>query len=264
MNYIIFDLEFNQYYNSKNDNKIKHKLNCPFEIIQIGAIKLDKDLQTVETFDRLIKPELYTEIHPFVEHLTGISAEQLALGKSFKEVYKDFLTFIGDEKSIFSTWGNSDMKELFRNLQCHKLPTASFPKEYIDIQAYASEYLNCPENTSVSLRNAVEMLKLPLKEDFHNALNDAYYTAQIFTKLYNKNLRISKYIPERSRRKKREPHKKAKVDAPSLIKQFEKMYNREMSDEEVSIIKLAYLMGKSGQFLTIDPEDSIKSNNPNT
>lgn len=44
MNYILFDLEFNQYFNSlKIDTNIT-KPKCPFEIIQIGAIKLDENL----------------------------------------------------------------------------------------------------------------------------------------------------------------------------------------------------------------------------
>ena len=35
----------------------------------------------------------------------------------------------------------------------------------------------------------------------------------------------------------------------SLIKQFEKMYKRKMSEEEKSIISLAYNMGKTRQFI---------------
>ncbi len=50
MNYIIFDLEFNQGYN----NQIEIK--CPFEIIQIGAIKLNEDFTTIDTFNALVKP----------------------------------------------------------------------------------------------------------------------------------------------------------------------------------------------------------------
>ncbi len=41
-----------------------------------------------------------------------------------------------------------------------------------------------------------------------------------------------------------------KIDFVSLIKQFEKMFNREMTKEEKSIIKLAYIMGKTNQFQT--------------
>lgn len=41
------------------------------------------------------------------------------------------------------------------------------------------------------------------------------------------------------------------LDEYSLIKQFEKMYNREMSEDEKSIIRLAYLMGNTNQFQSL-------------
>jgi len=41
------------------------------------------------------------------------------------------------------------------------------------------------------------------------------------------------------------------IDVDALIYQFEKMYSREMTEEEKSIIILAYKMGKTNQFLKI-------------
>ena len=46
--------------------------------------------------------------------------------------------------------------------------------------------------------------------------------------------------------------KKEKLDSLSLIKEFEKIYNRKMSSEEVEIIRLAYFMGKTKQFILKD------------
>ncbi len=63
MNYIIFDLEFNQGYN----NQIEIK--CPFEIIQIGAVKLNENLTTIDTFNALVKPEIYSNLNPFIKIL---------------------------------------------------------------------------------------------------------------------------------------------------------------------------------------------------
>ena len=45
----------------------------PFEIIQIGALKLNENLETISTFDSLIKPTIYKYIHPFVANLTKIT-----------------------------------------------------------------------------------------------------------------------------------------------------------------------------------------------
>ena len=54
------------------------------------------------------------------------------------------------------------------------------------------------------------------------------------------------YIPK-SRKLDQNP--KEKIDTVALIKQFEKMYDREMSEEEINIIKTAYMMGKTKQFV---------------
>ena len=51
MNFIIFDLEWNNAYNYK----LKRGMN---EIIEIGAVKLDENLDVVDTFKQLIKPQL--------------------------------------------------------------------------------------------------------------------------------------------------------------------------------------------------------------
>ena len=51
MNFIIFDLEWNNAYNYK----LKRGMN---EIIEIGAVKLDENLKVIDTFKQLIKPKL--------------------------------------------------------------------------------------------------------------------------------------------------------------------------------------------------------------
>ena len=58
VNYIILDLEWNQcpYGKKKEDPKL------PFEIIEIGAVKLDSSFQEVGTFHETIRPVLYRKL----------------------------------------------------------------------------------------------------------------------------------------------------------------------------------------------------------
>lgn len=249
MNYIVLDLEFNQGYDPNKENKSPVNSKCPFEIIQIGALKLDKNLKTISIFDRLVKPELYTTINPFVEEITGLTMENLNTAKPFKEIYKEFIEFIKEknkeEDMAFCIWGMSDMKELFRNIEYHILDTSLIPNKYINLQKYASKYLNCPKGTNAGLSNTVELLKIPVNNEFHNAFNDAYYTAEIFKKINNDEIKPMAYNPRKPRITN---NPKPKVDTVKLINQFEKMFNRHMTQEEKSIIKLAYMMGKTNQF----------------
>ncbi|MGE5677447.1 MAG: exonuclease domain-containing protein [Pseudomonadota bacterium] len=245
MSYIVFDLEFNQAWDLEEGSS-KIVAGCPFEIIQIGALKLDDQLKEVSGFNRLVKPELYTELHPFVEKFTGITSESLESAAAFREVYEEFLEF-ADKESILCVWGISDIKELLRNIGYHHLDPSAVPKKYINIQHYASGCLSCPKGTSVGLRNAVELLGIPIKGSFHDAFNDALYTAEVFRCIYGNGIKPALYQPKEDM-KARRLKVKTRLDTAALIGQFEKMYNRQMTAEEQDIIRLAYLMGNTGQF----------------
>ena len=248
MNYIVFDLEFNQGYNfgKETNNKINPK--CPFEIIQIGIVKLNDNFETIGTLDVLVKPEIYTTLNPFVKELTGITMDELDSGKSFKEMYEEFINFIKTDRSILCVWGISDIKELFRNMEYHELDTSKVPTEYIDIQSYASKALNRPRGINIGLSNAAKLLDVLIESQFHNAFNDAYYTAEVFKKIYNKEIKANVYNPHNPARLNTTDTQKYKIDTYNLMKQFEKMFKRKMTAEEKSIIKLAYIMGKTNQF----------------
>lgn len=250
MHYIIYDLEFNQKDNRSDENNtdlaMKNIPDIPFEIIQIGALKLDDVFQTVSTFNSLIKPTVYKSIHPHVESLTQITDEKIAFCRYFPDVYKDFLEFIGDEEITLCVWGIVDIKELIRNLKFYNFPILNISK-YIDVQKYASKHLKTLNKSRIGLRNAIELLNIPINGEFHDAFNDAYYTAEIFKLIYNNE--IIKPSVYTSAPPKRISKPKEDIDIISLIHQFEKMYNREITEEEKSIIKLAYIMGRTGQFI---------------
>ncbi|NFI44146.1 exonuclease domain-containing protein [Clostridium botulinum] len=242
MNYIIFDLEFNQGYN----NQIEIK--CPFEIIQIGAIKLNENFTTIDTFNALVKPEIYSDLNPFVKNLTNLTMDSLNKAKSFRKVYKDFLKFLNKDGNIFCIWGMTDMKELFRNIVYYQLDTESMPKEYINVQAYTGKYLNYPKSINVGLSNAVELFHITKNNDFHNAFNDAFYTAEVLKKIYSEKIKTKIYKPTNNSTTYRTKNTKTKIDTVNLFKQFEKMFNTKLTLQEQNMIKLAYTMGKTNQF----------------
>lgn len=248
MNYIVFDLEFNQGYSPVKGDKSAINKDCPFEIIQIGAVKLDKNLNTISTLDRLIKPSIYTTLHPLIAELTGLTIEKLNKAKPFEIIYEEFMEFLNGDRSILCTWGMADIRELFRNILYYKLDISKVPNEYIDLQSYASKYLKRKKGFSIGLGAAVALLNIPFKEDFHNALADATYTAEVFKKIYSKNIKPKICTFYKNKKDNKLNKRKQTVDYDSLINQFEKIFNREISEEEKSMIKLAYIMGKTNQF----------------
>lgn len=59
MNYIVFDLEWNQCpYGKDRENK-----RLPFEIIEIGAVKLDENRKMTDQFHEIVKPSVYHRLH---------------------------------------------------------------------------------------------------------------------------------------------------------------------------------------------------------
>ncbi|WP_291571086.1 3'-5' exonuclease [Clostridium sp. UBA4548] len=246
MNYIILDLEFNHPSKSQDEEQNKINKSFPFEIIQIGALKLDEKFNTLSTFDKLIKPEAYTDIKPHIQEITGLNSEILSTAKTFKELYVSLYNFLKGD-NILCVWGAADIKELFRNITYHELNHSDISKKYIDIQYHASKHFKYPKGTNIGLSKAVDLLNIPVKEDFHNAFNDAFYTTEVFKKIYKKEIEPKVYNLNKISTN-REPSKSTKLDTHKLLMQFEKMFNRELTKEEQSMIKLAYNMGKTSQF----------------
>ncbi|WP_312648322.1 3'-5' exonuclease [Aminipila sp.] len=246
MYYIVFDLEFNQG-SCSSLSSIEKKAKTPFEIIQIGAVKLDSNFKTIATFNRYVKPSIYSQVNPFISDLTGITTEQLTSEESFSKVFNDYISFTGQVDSAFCVWGMSDMKELFRNVEYHKLDKSLLPEMYINIQPYLSLRLGFSKTKLLKLQTAVESLKIPMPYAFHNAFYDAYYTAEIFKRINSPIIEPKKYNPDYISI--RSIQRKKIVDFEKLLQQFEKMYARGLSKEEQDMIILAYKMGKTNQFL---------------
>lgn len=249
MEYIVFDLEFNQGFDRELNKTVSNE-RCPFEIIQIGAIKLDAHFNIIDTFNSFVKPEIYKSIHPFVGKMTGITFNHVKDAPNFPQVYKEFKKFISTKKPILCVWGTADLKELHRNINFYGLPSKTLPKEYINIQKHASEYFNNPSGKSIGLQNAISILGIEEGKSYHNALNDAYYTAQVFMRIHNPSIVSDIYIYTTLKPNSVKRCNKKEVNYDKLFTEFTKILERDLTKDEKKIIDLAYKMGKTGQFLT--------------
>jgi DNA polymerase III epsilon subunit-like protein len=174
---IVLDFEFNQAYDFGFGSP-KADLRCQFEIIQIGAVKVNEKYEIIDSFESLVKPIIYKKIHPFVEKITGLTDADFRKEQGFKEVYTRFREFIGDDV-ILGTWGGSDVRALYRNITYHKLAEPPLIIEYCDIQNMATDKLSYSKGSTIGLQNAVEAFELEIDRPFHNALDDAWYTARV-------------------------------------------------------------------------------------
>lgn len=250
MHYIVLDLEFNQSFPFKTGIKTTPVAECPFEIIQIGAVKLNEQFEILEQFNTLITPQIYTRLHPFVEKITHIQEADLQDQPKFPQAYHDFLQFIGKEPAVLCTWGPDDVKSLFRNILYHQLSTDALTHQYINIQPFASQYLNQEPGKAIGLKNAVMELGIPITDDFHNALYDAIYTAKILQIVHPSVMTPNIFHVHTLLTTK---VKQTKTDKKALYQHFMTMLNRELSESEKKLIKSAYKLGKNLSFECTPP-----------
>lgn len=173
--YIIFDLEWNQSPEGK-ENSIER---LPFEIIEIGAVKMDMDFQIVSRFHRLIIPQVYTKLHYVISEVTHMDMGKLkAEGEPFPEVIRDFIEWCGEDYR-FGTWGSMDLMELQRNMEFYGMEIPfDQPLFYYDIQKLYG-IVKKDGKEKLSLDHAVKELGIEQNRPFHQALDDAYYTAMV-------------------------------------------------------------------------------------
>ena len=177
-NYIVFDLEWNQSAHGKADSVE----DFPFEIIEIGAVKLNEDFSMSGEFHRLIKPQVYTQMHYVISEVTHMDMWELRHhGEDFANAVSNFIEWCGED-CVYCTWGSMDLTELQRNMKYFGVKN-SFPKPlfYYDVQKLYARFYK--DGMKPSLDSAVDELGLLEERTFHRALDDAYYTGKLLAQM---------------------------------------------------------------------------------
>lgn len=239
MNYIILDLEWNQ----SPDGKEYEDKNLPFEIIEIGAVKLNREKKIIDEFSQIIKPKVYRRLHFHTKEVIKISYEELNNGMDFPEAAEKFLKWCGED-FVFCTWGSMDLTEFQRNLRFYHMPElAKAPFIYYDIQKFFS-FVFEDRKIRRALEFAVDYLEIPKKIPFHRAVADAYYTAEVLRHI--KSYDVERYYSIDVFH----PPKRKKEEVYAVFDTYSKYISREfktkediIADKEVSSTR-CYLCGK--------------------
>ena len=91
MNYIVFDLEFSQ--PLSKEQLVLEPFPLYFEVIQIGAVKMDEKCSIQETIDIMVKPRYYKHIGNDARNRIGIYSKHFQQIMTFSEAYEKFLEF---------------------------------------------------------------------------------------------------------------------------------------------------------------------------
>lgn len=179
MNTVVLDLEWNGAYSRRLHGYIN-------EIIEFGAVKLDKKMNITDRFSCFVKPQVGKKISAIISDLTNITDDNLSDAMPFMQVMSRFKKWAGD--CVISTWGTSDILALIENCRYFGgMDEVPFLQKYVDMQVYVEQMLGLDGKEQLGLSKAAEMLGIDDGAlDHHRALDDSVLTAMVLKKLYTR------------------------------------------------------------------------------
>lgn len=189
MNYIVMDLEWNNAY-------LKTAHRFVNEIIEVGAVKLDEELNVADTFSQLICPVASKKIRSRIKELTHIESEDLEDAEFFKTVMDDFADWCGND-FVLLTWGDTDIRTLISNYKLFgRKQDICFIERYCDLQKYCQAFINMENIQQAGLSYAAQCLDIN-PDDFphHRALDDSLLSSECLRKTFDKE-KLNEYISD--------------------------------------------------------------------
>ena len=158
--YVVFDLETTGLSPFKD------------EIIEIGAVKVNKEGQIVETFTTLVKPS--QPVSEFIQNLTGISNEMLKDAPSIYVALPRFANFAGDAILVGH---NVTFDIAFIQQKAKIYKDMNFMNPYIDTLSLTRNVY--PNLKSYKLQDLIKEFDLKTFAA-HRALADVVATQQLY------------------------------------------------------------------------------------
>lgn len=153
------------------------------EIIQIGAVLLDENYETVSEFSTYVSP-VYGEIDIYIHKLTGISQADLEGAPGADKVLADFLEWL-PEDAVAVSWSTADCNQLRKEIECKKLPLEGFERYFRtwnDCQKTFSKKMKTSKVYNLSEAVAIAGVEMAVAAE-HTAIADAENTALLFKKM---------------------------------------------------------------------------------
>ena len=133
--------------------------DIPHEIIEIGAVKLDRNLKEVDRQQLIIRPVIYPVLDKHIREVTGIDPAELEEGLAFPDAFQHFVEWCGP-KAFLCTWGRDDYPVLLRNTKYYQMELPFEPP--LNIQMVYSHLMTDKPLAQVGLSAAMEQLGMEM------------------------------------------------------------------------------------------------------
>ncbi len=187
--YVIVDLEMCNVPAGKQTESFQLKN----ELIQIGAVLLDDNLEICDSFMTHVSPE-YGSVDAFIEKLTGITREDTKDAPSAEQALSVFVAWMPDD-AVPVSWSNSDELQIRKETESKGLSIpglSEYLDRWVDCQKTFGERMN--SSRAYKLSEALIIADIYYEDGEHDALVDARNTALLFAKMEREpELKLSPY-----------------------------------------------------------------------
>lgn len=151
------------------------------EIIEIGAVRMNRYGEVLGTFNRFVRPILNPTLSAFCRELTTIEQYEVDRSRTFPEVIEEFQDWAGiwEEDYLLCSWGNFDRKMLIQDCRLHDMDD-EWAEAHINLKRQYQELrrLRRPKG----LRSVVESEGFEFTGVHHRGISDAENLAKVFGK----------------------------------------------------------------------------------
>ena len=147
-------------------------------LVEIGCVELINYIPTGKIYHCYINPERSVPQGAFDVH--GLSDEFLFDKPKFREVYKDFLAFIGDSKLVIHN-AQFDMKFINAELLRVKKPVIPMERSIDTLKMARSKFKGSPASLDALCKRF--NISLSSRDDRHGALIDSELLAKVYLEL---------------------------------------------------------------------------------
>jgi len=151
------------------------------EVIEIGAVKVNRYGEIVDRFSKFIKPHVNPYLSHFCTKLTSITQENVDQAEKFDKVVEQFQDWINiwDEEYLLCAWGDADVKLPRGDCKLHKLDD-EWLVHNLNIKKQYHSLINAAKKTG--LKATIKREGFEFTGIQHRAISDAENTAKIFIK----------------------------------------------------------------------------------
>ncbi len=147
------------------------------EIIEIGAVMLDGDLNPLSEFQTFVRPVRFATLTTFCTELTTITQSDVDAAPHYREAIQAFHTWIQDYPNlVFCAWGDFDRRQIRQDSKFHQVPNP-IVMTCLNIKTMFARSQNLPG--TYGMGEALKRADIPLVGTHHRGIDDARNIAKL-------------------------------------------------------------------------------------